>query len=205
MSIKSIEWQCVYAFDTMDECTSYILGGHIVDSKEQEVKFKWHPTRPGDGKRCSVFVCKTHAECPFMVRCQKVDVGVFELQVAVGIEHTGEAATLRAGCDISMHHLEEIQKMVETGAKPGRIFSTLTKREETRCRRLRIIPAVRPEGGLEGAMDANCRFCSYTTNTEMNTPHFFPNTDVLIPNTSHKNPNTASNTSPILFIFTPNT
>ena len=84
-----------------------------------------------------------------------VDKGAFEILVAAGVEHTDEAAPLRAGCDISMLHQQEIEAMVETGTKPGVIYSTLTNREKVRCQSLHIAPAKRPEGGLQGTVDAN--------------------------------------------------
>ena len=150
MSLTHIDWECVECFDSMEACRQYIQHSELLQYQGKPLKFKWHPSRAGDGRRSANFVCKTHADCPFVVRGQQVEMGRFEVQRARGVAHATQPATLRLGCIVDQEQMRQVIKMVDSGAKPGRIMNNLMRAEMRRCDRLGIEPVKRTQGGLEG-------------------------------------------------------
>ena len=104
----------------------------------------------------AVFQCKSHKDCQFMARGQRVANGCYEVQITPEIVHNERSGAIRAGCDISQEDKKLILKMLDNGSTPARIYSALTREEEARCKLLRVIPVKRPEGGLEGACSSHC-------------------------------------------------
>lgn len=150
MSLIHMDWECVERFDSMEACRQYIQYSESLQYQGKPVKFKWHPTRAGDGRRTANFACKTHANCPFVVRGHQVERGRFEVQKARGVSHASEPAPLRLGCPVDQEQMRQVARLVDSGAKPGRILNTLTRAEVRRCDRLGIEPVKRARGGFEG-------------------------------------------------------
>ena len=151
MELKNVQWECVEECETMEACQQYIHRSELLQHRGKPVKFKWHPARSGDGVRTATFACKTHLDCPFVVRGHQVERGRFEVQTAKGVKHKSVPATLRKGCVVTQEQLRQVAKMMDAGALPGRILNNLTMAEGRRCKRLKIEPVKRARGGLEGA------------------------------------------------------
>ena len=64
--------------------------------------------------------------------------------------YSGNIMPSRANGAMTVAQMENVTELVDSGAKPSAILSTLTKKEIRRCKGLGIKAKKRPEGGLQG-------------------------------------------------------
>jgi hypothetical protein len=157
MSTKvTFDWWAIEQFDTMAQAKEYILNGEVKQDGEEGLLFKWHPKQPGDGKKRSYFLCKTHKECKFMARAIFVGNG-FECQITNDVVHEcAEPAPVRQGSGINVVQRQRIVELVDLGLTAGRIFNELSKAELERCKLLKKRPLKRVAGGYRGECSPPC-------------------------------------------------
>ena len=140
----------------MAEAKYYILNGGVQQDGEERLDFMWHPKQPGDGKKRSYFLCRTHKDCKFMARAMNVG-NCFECQITSDIAHEcAEPALLRQGSGINVVQRQRIVELVDLGLTAGRIFNELSKAELERCKLLKKRPLKRVAGGYRGECSPPC-------------------------------------------------
>ena len=113
---------------------------------------KWKRTG-SDGTTKALFVCASHAKCPYEVRCKKENDG-FHVQVLWPGLHSSEECFVRTNAVCSPAQRERMLQMANGGSKPGAIWSSLLTERLQLCKSLGQEPEKRPEGGLVGAPEA---------------------------------------------------
>ena len=135
----------------MQECKDFIKEGLFPGQEGPTLRFCWHPTVPGNGVERAYFVCRSHKNCPFRARAVMLG-GSFYVQVVAGVEHSNElTGKTRLNGSLTTHEREKVRELVDGGAKPAAILSSLTAAELKRCEGAKIPLVKRPTGGLAGA------------------------------------------------------
>jgi hypothetical protein len=143
-------WISVAELECMKDCKDYILGGMLLDDHGKPLNFRWHQTQPGDGKRTCQFQCSSHVKCGFLAKGVRV-AGAFWVQVLADVEHSPEKTLMkRSNSCMTCAQAEELKQMVNAGAKPAAIQSSLTVRELEKCKKGKGKVAKRANGGLAG-------------------------------------------------------
>ena len=144
-------WEALVRLDSMKECKEFVKRGLLQGPEGPAFKFCWHPTRPGDGVRKAIFVCRSHKECPFQAKCVQLGGACF-VQTLAGVEHGSEFTDKkRLNSSLTIGEQDKVRELVDGGAKPAAILSSLTSAELKRCREANIPLVKRPTGGLAGA------------------------------------------------------
>ena len=145
------QWEAVEQMSSMQECKDLIKGGLLPGQDGPALSFCWNPTRPGNGVQCARFVCRSHKECPFQVRAVMLG-GSFFVQTLAGVQHSSElTGKTRLNGSLTTDAREKLRELVDGGAKPAAILSSLTAAELRRCEEAKIPVVKRPTGGLAGA------------------------------------------------------
>ena len=143
-------WISVAELDCMQDCKDYIMGGELQDDQGKSLKFRWHPTVPGNGKRTCQFQCISHVNCGFMAK-GVLSAGSYWVQVVADVEHSREPMLKqRTNAILSDAQLEEMRLLVNAGAKPSAIQSSFTVKELEKCKKKKVEAPKRPNGGLAG-------------------------------------------------------
>ena len=156
-------WEPVVEKASMQECKDFIKGHGFLDEKGNPLKFVWHPTRPGDGVRTCLFMCKSHVDCPVLVKGARMG-GTFWVQTLAGVQHASEVAQKgRKNSALTTSQRDTVRTLVDVGTKPAAILSALTSAELERCKAANEKPLKRSTGGLTGA---------YAAERERNRPEY---------------------------------
>ena len=136
----------------MQACKDYINGGMLKDATGNILRFKWHPSNPGDGKMRCVFKCISHECCSYVAKGVHSS-GTYWVYVTSGVEHTPTLAkkTRKNAC-ATPKQLQGMRLLINGGAKPASIMATLTVDELDRCKELGEVAPKRVQGGLEGEL-----------------------------------------------------
>ena len=158
-------WETVQEGDSLKACTSVIKSGGLVGPDGAKLHFKWHPTQPGDGKRQAKFQCASHEGCPVVCRAVMIG-GKYFVQVS-GDDHSDiPVDRCRLSSSMSSGQLDTVRTLVNTGARPAAIVTSLTLTEQEKCKEAGIQPDKRPDRGLVGkvliwhfSMPIKCDIC----------------------------------------------
>ena len=151
----SASWEPVVEKDSMQECKDYIRNGGLLsdDEKQSPLKFVWHPTCPGNGVTQARFICRSHKDCPVVVKA--VAAGdKYWVQTLAGVPHSNEIEPRhRKNGRLTYAQVEAVRTALDTGAKPAGILSSMTSKELDRCKTANVEATKRPRGGLTGARE----------------------------------------------------
>lgn len=158
-------WETVQEGDNLEACKSVIRSGGLVGPDGAKLQFKWHPTQPGDGKRKANFQCASHEGCPVVCRAVMIG-GKYFVQVS-GDDHSGiPLDKCRLSSSMASGQVDLVRTLVNTGARPAAIVTSLTLKEQEKCKEAGIQPEKRCDGGLVGKvpiwhreMPMNCEIC----------------------------------------------
>lgn len=137
-------------FSTMEEVKCFLLGGEMLH-EGYPLQFKWHPKTPGDGRRTSMFICKSHQNCPYVVK-GVFSGGTYKVQMIRGVSHSYAAqSVIRTNSCWTDQQLQQVKKLMDAGCKPAQIETSLTKDVLRKCRSQKVEAEKRDDGGLVGA------------------------------------------------------
>ena len=137
----------------MQECKEYIERGVGLDwaGGTQALKFARHRSAPGDGVLFCVYICKSHIDCQFVVRGVKKG-STFWVEADANQQHTKDVRVFaRKNATFTEDQQEAVVDLVDSGARPAAILSSLTSKELHRCANDNQTPLKRATGGLAGA------------------------------------------------------
>ena len=137
----------------MQECKEYIERGVGLDwaGGTQALKFARHRSAPGDGVLFCVYICKSHKDCQFVARGVKTD-STFWVQADANQQHTKDIrVAARKNSTFTREQQEAVVDLIDSGARPAAILSSLTAKELQRCSNANKTPMKRATGGLAGA------------------------------------------------------
>ena len=143
-------WEPVAELENMEDCKNYIKGGQLKDANGNPLHFRWHTKTPGDGQHKAMFQCISHQHCAYLAKAV-YSSGTYWVKVTSGVEHTPILAkTRRSNACATSQQWHDVKLLINAGAKPASIVSTLTSVELKRCKELGEDAPKRPQGGLEG-------------------------------------------------------
>ena len=160
-------WMPLVELESLEECKGFIRRGGIKDAVGDSLTWKWHPTRPGDGKRRVQFVCNSHIDCEVEAKGVKVG-GSFWVQMSNDAHGTIQNLKGRSNGAATKDQLAKMVSLIDAGTKPAGILASLTSAELERCKQSAEIATKRVSGGLTG--EQSCQSANDTSRNLMMHP-----------------------------------